>query len=117
MKKLFLLTSAAGVLFLLVNCNSTKKAVAPPPPKMTFEANVKPLIMANCAPCHIPDKGGRKKAYDTFSPNVADIDNIIARIEKQPTERGFMPFRGANRLSDSVINVFKQWKADGLLEK
>ena len=45
-----------------------------------------------------------------------DIDDIIRRIDLQPTDRGFMPLRG-KKLSDSTINAIKQWNTDGLLEK
>jgi hypothetical protein len=115
MKKILLMAAAVFCVILLINCNSTKKAMAAKP-KATFENDVKPLIVANCTPCHIPDKGGRKKAYDAFAPVLTDIDNIISRIEMHPGDRGFMPFK-KERLSDSTINVFKQWKTDGLLEK
>ena len=41
---------------------------------------------------------------------------MINRIELHPGEKGFMPFKGI-RLSDSSINLLKQWKADGLAAK
>ena len=41
---------------------------------------------------------------------------MIRRIELNPTDKGFMPFRKTEKLSDSTIAVFKQWKADGMLE-
>jgi len=116
MKKIILLATTAFCVVFLINCSSSKKAMAVAPPKMNYETNVKPLIVANCAPCHLPDKGGRKKPYDTFAPVLADIDNIIARIDMHPGDRGFMPFK-RERLSDSTIAIFKQWKTDGLLEK
>jgi hypothetical protein len=46
-----------------------------------------------------------------------DIDEIIRRIELNPTDKGFMPFKKTAKLNDSTINVFKKWKADGMLEK
>lgn len=83
--------------------------------KTTYTANVQQLVIANCSPCHIPPNN-RKKPYDTYAALKGDIDDIISRIEKNPDDRGFMPFKHA-KLSDSVINVFVKWKADGLLEK
>jgi nitrate/TMAO reductase-like tetraheme cytochrome c subunit len=73
--------------------------------------------MANCTPCHIPANGGRKRAYDNFTNVKEDIDEIIRRIDQNPTDRGFMPFKKTEKLNDSTIAVFKKWKADGLLEK
>jgi hypothetical protein len=72
--------------------------------------------MNNCTPCHIPSKGGNKKPYDVYANVKTDIDEMIRRIELNPTDKGFMPFKKA-KLHDSTIAVFKKWRADGLLEK
>lgn len=120
MKKLFLLTTLAGAVLILVNCGPSKKASAstppPPTPKLTYDANMQTVVMANCSPCHIPAKGGNKKAYDNYDNVKSDIDEIIRRIELNPGERGFMPFKKQAKLSDSTIAVFKQWKTDGMLQ-
>src|SRR5215207_8896847 len=115
MKKLIATTSLLTAIFIFTNCSSTKKAAKAEPAKLTYETNITTLINANCTPCHIPSKGGNKKAYDNFASVKSDIDEIIKRIELHPGEKGFMPFKRA-RLSDSTINVFKQWKTDGSLE-
>ena len=119
MKKLFLLTSLVAAVLVLSNCGPSKKAAAAKETvvaKSTFDANMQTLIMANCSPCHIPAKGGNKKPYDNYANTKADIDEIIRRIELNPGERGFMPFKKTAKLSDSTINAFKQWKTDGLLQ-
>ncbi len=117
MKKIFSLTAIATAVLIFSNCSSSKKATAVAPAKFNYETNVQTVVAANCAPCHIPSKGGNKRPYDNFANVKADIDEIIRRIELTPGTRGFMPFRGTAKLSDSTINVFKQWKTDGLLEK
>jgi hypothetical protein len=117
MKKLLLLGAFGVTVVLLSNCSSTKKVATVPAPKSNYETNVQTVIMANCTPCHIPANGGRKRAYDNYANVKADIDEIIRRIDLNPADRGFMPFRKTEKLSDSVINVFKQWKTDGLIEK
>ena len=86
-------------------------------PKLTYENNLQIVIMANCVPCHIPAKGGNKKPYDNYANVKTDIDEMIRRIELNPGDRAFMPFRKEAKLSDSTIAVFKQWRDDGLLEK
>jgi hypothetical protein len=80
-----------------------------------FDSTQKPLIVANCSPCHIPPKGF-KKALDTYDAAKTNIDDMLTRINLNPGDRGFMPFKHP-KLSDSTINVFAQWKKDGLLEK
>jgi hypothetical protein len=122
MKKIFFLTTLVAAVFVLSNCGPSKKAAAAKeaavvvPAKTTFDANMQTLIMANCSPCHIPAKGGNKKPYDNYANVKADIDEIIRRIELNPSDRGFMPFRKQAKLSDSTITAFKQWKTDGLLQ-
>ena len=96
-------------------CSSTRKAAKAGEPKLTYTANIQPLMVANCSPCHFPPKGN-KKAYDNYLAVKTDIDSILSRIQKNPNEKGFMPFKHP-KLSDSTINVFVQWKKDGLLEK
>lgn len=120
MKKYLLVLGSVVIVLALSNCSGPKKATAetppPPPPKMTFAGNLSTVILNNCSPCHIPSKGGRKEPYDNFANVKKDIDEMIRRIQLNPTDRGFMPFRGTAKLPDSTVAVFKQWKADGLLE-
>lgn len=78
-------------------------------------ADVQPIVATTCTPCHFPPKGN-KKPYDTYTAVRSDIDSILVRINKNPGEKGFMPMRHP-KLSDSLIHVFVQWKADGLLEQ
>jgi mono/diheme cytochrome c family protein len=117
MKKYVTLTSIAIATIIFSNCNSAKKAATTPVVKSTYANDVAVMIMNNCAPCHIPAKGGFKKAYDNFDNVKTDIDEIIRRIELNPAEKGFMPFKKPAKLNDSVILVFKKWRDDGLLEK
>lgn len=116
MKKIIALSAVIATVIIFANCSSAKKSTATETPKLTYEANVQTAITTYCAPCHIAGKGN-KKPYDNFANVKTDIDEIVRRIELNPTDRGFMPFRKTAKLSDSVINVFKQWKTDGLIEK
>jgi mono/diheme cytochrome c family protein len=117
MKRYLVLLLLIAVTVIFSYCSSGKKAAKNAPPKMVYENSLQTLIVGNCSPCHIPQKGGQKKSYDNYSNVKADIDEIIRRMELNPGERGFMPFKKTEKLSDSTIAVFKQWKADGMLEK
>lgn len=117
MNKYFAFAAMAVAIFIFANCGPSKKITAMVVPKLNYEINVQNVIVANCTPCHIPAKGGNKKPYDNFANVKTDIDEMIRRIELEPVEKGFMPFRKAAKLSDSTIAIFKQWRADGLLEK
>jgi hypothetical protein len=132
MKKILIVSSFTVVSVLLAYCCGPKKVAATPAvtgtaeapkvavapkSKSTFESGVSAALMNNCAPCHIPSKGGRMKAYDNVANVKADIDDIIRRIELNPTDGGFMPFKKTEKLNAETVAIFKQWKADGLLEK
>lgn len=103
---------------LLYNCHSSKKIMAatqPAAPKITYAANIQDLVATNCSPCHIPAKGGFKKPLDTYAAASANIDEMLSRIQLNPDDKGFMPFKHA-KLSDSTIALFKAWKANGVSE-
>lgn len=117
MRKLIVFSMIGAIVVIFSYCTSSKKAsttAAPAVAKVTYEGNIKPLIAGKCSPCHV--SGGNKKPFDSYAAAKSDIDDMVHRVELNPTDRGFMPFR-KSKLSDSTIAVFKQWKADGLLEK
>jgi hypothetical protein len=116
MKKYYALLLLVATAIMFSYCGNSKKLSKSAPPKMVYENSLQTLIVGNCSPCHIPQKGGQKKSYDNYANVKGDIDEIIRRIELHPDEKGYMPFK-RERLSDSTIAVFKQWKTDGLLEK
>lgn len=90
---------------------------APAKPAATsYSSAVQSLVQAKCSPCHIPSKGGNKLNIENYEIAKKNIADIIARVEKNPNEMGFMPMRNA-KLSEEEIGVFKKWLADGLLEK
>jgi hypothetical protein len=99
---------------LLANCHSAKKAQTETAaaPKVTYESSMQSLISNNCSPCHFPIKGGNKKPFDTYEAVKANIDSMLFRIQLNPTDKGFMPFKRP-KLSDSTIAVFKEWRDSG----
>lgn len=128
MKKLLVFTLLMAAAIVFSYCSSTKKTtstasttaagVSKEPVKTAslYAGNVETVIMNNCSPCHIPPKGN-KTAYNNYETVKLNIDEIIRRIELNPTDKGFMPFKKTEKLNDSTINVFKQWKEDGMMEK
>ena len=124
MKKLFVFTLLIASAIVFSYCNPSKKTTGSTSSTTTTEVkkatvyagNVETIIMSKCSPCHIPP-GGNKTPYNTYASVKAGIDEIIRRIELNPTDRGFMPFKKTEKLDEATINVFKQWKADGMPEK
>jgi len=115
MKKLYISSIIVMMAVFFSYCHTAKKAAAAPA-ALTYEANIQPIIVGSCSPCHIPAKGGNKEAYDNYANVKKDIDNILRRVQLNPDEKGFMPMKHP-KLSDSTIAVLKQWKESGLAEK
>ena len=113
MKKLFSLAILALAVICFSNCHSSKKLTAHS--KVTYQANIQVLVAGNCSPCHFPDKNGMKKPLNSYTAVKENIDDMIHRIELNPDEKGFMPFKHP-KLSDSTIAVFKQWRDKGMPE-
>jgi len=115
MKKLYVFAVLGVLAMALTYCNSSKKATKTAAATKTNYTTVAPVVAASCSPCHISGKGN-KKPYDNYANVKSDIDEIIKRIELNPTDRGFMPFRRATKLSADTIAIFKKFKDDGALE-
>lgn len=117
MKKIYVFAGMAILLLGLTYCSSSKKVTAAAvAPKPTYAATLAPVIADKCSPCHIPSKGGNKKAYDNYANVKADIDEIIRRIELNPADKGFMPFKKSQKLAADTVAVFKSFKDGGLVE-
>src|SRR5437773_2023976 len=85
MKKYFIMSATFVAVILLSNCHTAKKAAktttAPTVAAVTYHANIQSLVADNCSPCHFPDKGGNKKAFDSYDAAKANIDSMIALID------------------------------------
>ena len=114
MKQLSLIIASFAIIFFVACSNKSAPAMAVP--KTTYETNLLPLMQVKCSPCHFPSKHGNKASFETF-PGAAKFGTaIVTRIQLNPTDRGFMPFKNA-KLSAEDIEVFKKWVSDALLEK
>ena len=115
MRKFYILLFIAST-FLLQLCTTKKKAQSSSSKvsKVTYVADIQPLVVKHCSPCHIPPQG-KKEPLNTFAAMKSNIDEVIESIQKNPGEHGFMPARKP-KLSDSTITVFVNWKKGGLLE-
>ena len=117
MRKFYILLLIASA-FLLQLCTTKKKAQetaasSSSKMKVTYVADIQPLVVKHCSPCHIPP--GKKEPLNTFAAVKHEIDEVIESIQKNPGQHGFMPAKHS-KLSDSTINVFVQWKKTGMQE-
>src|SRR6218665_1865115 len=105
MKRVFVSLAIISFVILFAYCNSARKAtsttVEPKGPAFTWVKNIQPLLVENCGPCHIKGKGN-KLPMDDMEIVKTNIDDVIRRVELNPGERGYMPFK-RDKLSDSAI--------------
>ena len=124
-KYLFLAAIVCTAVIVLSNCHTQKKSTtsttttptntAPSTAKVAYAANVKSVVETNCSPCHFPAKGGNKKPLDSYDNLKGSIDDVIRRVQLNPTDMGFMPFKHS-KLSDSTIAILTQWRDAGMPE-
>src|SRR4029079_6558457 len=120
MKKFLIPVGVIGLsVIVFAGCHSKKKAMTEPtantaanPSAVSYAVNAKSLGAYHWSPCHIPSRGGNKKALDNYDGLKSSIDDAIRRIELNPGDKGFMPAMHP-KLSDSTIAVFKQWRDAG----
>ncbi|MET3538441.1 hypothetical protein [Chryseobacterium limigenitum] len=115
MKKiLYILSSAA----LLVACESrTYEEISDNKPIaeiVKYTQDVKPIVDANCISCHSATGSAPYKPFTNYNEVKDNIEVILDRIQRQNGDYQKMPQGGS--LSQSQINIFIKWKADGLIE-
>lgn len=112
--KLFLIVST----LFTVSCAKTEEATVTPvtPAKLTYEANIKAIFVANCSPCHLAG-GVKTNKWDDFATAKTNVTLILDRIQRDVTATGFMPKGRTTPVPAADIAKIKQWVADGLLEK
>lgn len=108
MKKFLLPVLFLATLVTFQFCSSSKKAQKAP--KITYSNKVQSLIAGSCSPCHVGNaRSGHLDSYDSAKVHV---DEIVRRIQLNPTDKGFMPAR-RSKLADSTIQFLIAWKEAG----
>ena len=116
MKNKLTLLSLVAMFCIAITISSCTKDVIEdiiPVEKVTFDADIKSIITANCAPCHVD--GGGETNYTTYNNAANGITSIISLTNKNPGETNFMPKNGT-KLSQTNLDLLAKWKADGTLE-
>lgn len=93
--------------------NSSSKTLVPVK-LITYMADVKPIFVVSCTPCHLAG-GANPNKWDQYAQAKAKITTILDRVQRTPGSAGFMPKVGS-ALTAEQIATLKKWVADGLLE-
>ena len=97
--------------------NTATSSIVPVPAvasKITYNSDVKPMLVVSCAPCHV--SGGSYEKWDVYANAKSKINAIISRVSQAQGSGGFMPY-GGTKLSADKIALLNKWVTDGLLEK
>ncbi|OFX58154.1 MAG: hypothetical protein A2066_02640 [Bacteroidetes bacterium GWB2_41_8] len=105
--------TANGVSGAAINVTVTVNPVAVTV-KTTYTADIKPLLVNSCTPCHISG-GSNPNKWDNYATTKSKINGILDRVQRETTAAGFMP-QGGSKLSAANIALLKKWVDDGLLE-
>ncbi|MEN2282912.1 hypothetical protein AAGF08_12290 [Algoriphagus sp. SE2] len=117
MKTRYLLLITAFGLIIYQSCTSTKKATTSSLSEVTYDKDIKPIMIASCTPCHFPEEG-KKKYLDTYNSVASNIDDIIKRIKLPQDNEDFMPFKLKKpALTEEEIALFEEWKKNGMARK
>jgi hypothetical protein len=108
MKKVLVPALFLATLVIFQFCSSSKKAQKAP--KITYSNKVQSVIAGSCSPCHVGN--ARSGHLDSYDSAKAHINDIVRRIQLNPTDRGFMPSR-RSKLPDSTIQFFVAWQNAG----
>ena len=83
---------------------------------VTYTKDIQPIMAAKCSPCHFPETGKVDRLH-TYAAVRKHIDDIIYRIQLDPDNKRYMPFKQKkDAVSAAEINLFQQWKAEGFAE-
>ncbi|MDX1684226.1 MAG: hypothetical protein R3275_03260 [Saprospiraceae bacterium] len=105
---------------ILSNCGSSKKATTEndvkPETMISYETDIRPLMLRSCTPCHFPEKGFKRMLH-TYEDTRENIEEIMIRIQLPESDEKFMPFKEKKpSLSEEEIRVFKLWVSQGMSE-
>jgi hypothetical protein len=118
-KKYVLIILGTALMMALQFCKpaqtttaDTKKNV-PPANLVSYEKDIRPIMLEKCTPCHFPDQG-KKKMLDTFEAAKGDANSIVSRVKLSPEDPKFMPFKSKKPpLTEKEIQLFTDWLAQG----
>jgi len=93
------------LLFLLCSCTYNELVPVCEPDSQIFSEVVQPIIEANCVACH-DELGGRPEILTTYDGVIDAVNNHSLKYQVTSLQ---MPPYGSNALSDSEINIIKNW--------
>lgn len=111
-----------GVLTLVLACGCSRSGATGDAGRraLTFTRDVAPIVREHCAPCHHPGGAGPFSLirYEDVRKRAHDIVKVTRSryMPPWPPERGAVRFVGERGLTDTQIDVIRQWVAQNMVE-
>lgn len=110
MKYFFVLTAFSVLVFAC----SPKLAPSAATPKVTYLADIAPLLEKSCTPCHFPAQNGKKAPLDSYEQVEKYYNASIKRVQLPTDDEEFMPFKLKKpALTPEEIQLLQNWAAGG----
>ena len=93
------------LLFLFSSCSYNEIVPVCKPDEQIFSDIVQPIIESNCVACH-DELGGRPEILSTYDGVIDAVNNHSLKYQVTSLQ---MPPYVSNALSDSEINIIKNW--------
>ena len=107
------------VASLIASCSNSSPAdlvdATPLPAVVSYDANVKPIIDANCVSCHTSVYGNSSPySFNNYTTVRQSAENgeLIQRINRQPSDFMLMP-QGGPKLPQNKIDIIQRWIDQG----
>jgi hypothetical protein len=113
MKNKHLFTTVVSLSFIISSCEynveNEDMVIDPCETAVSYSTTIRPLIDANCMPCHNGD------GNTPFAPDLTNYNSVqgIAGLIKDVTQSGRMPKDGS--LTIAEIDAIKCWVDNGAL--
>ena|SRR5690349_18515314 len=115
--KYLLVFTLVAIAFVLQVCKSSQPTASTEPieeVRVSYETDIKPILVGKCTPCHFPETG-KKKMLDTYAAVKTDVNEILRRVKLHPEEAGFMPFKSKKpALTPEEVKLLDDWLRQGM---
>ncbi|MBK7343703.1 MAG: hypothetical protein IPJ06_11820 [Saprospiraceae bacterium] len=82
-------------------------------PEVTY-ADISPILLRSCSPCHYPDQDGKLLALDNYTQVKKHLSKMLRRVELPQDNPKFMPYElQREALSADEITRLKNWAQGG----
>jgi hypothetical protein len=116
MKNVILISALMSVTIFAACSKKNSASKTPKVIPTTYVTDMVPLIQLKCNPCHLPSKGGFKANFENYEGVKKYGAEMLARVQLNPGDRGFMPFKHEKLTAEEIV-IIKKWVDQGMLEK